>query len=505
MTFSETIQRYRLHLLGIILLLLCVYFSVLKGMVLQWYSDDNYSHGFLVPIISGYFLYDRRAAYKNTVVSPWRPGLAVIIFGLLQFILGYLATENFTMRLSFIVLLAGLVLYLFGRELFRQLLLPLGYLIMMVPLPYILYNMVAFPLKLFITRCSVALLQLFGIVVLREGNIIMFPATTLEVADACSGMRSIMSLLAMGIAIAFFIRMTPTKRTMLISFSIPVAIFTNMLRVVITGVLVHNFGAQVAEGLVHELSGLLVFVVAMAILVWIGSLLESEDNVSVPMEPSAVTSSYRVDHLSLRCFVIVAALLLLTAGYKGVHADVMIPLNQPFSAFPRAHAEWIMTAEETFNAATLELLKPTDYLSRTYRDASGVKVKLYIGYHGGGEGTGEIHSPRHCLPGSGWQEVSSTRTILDSHGERINLVKASYMQGDRIENIFYWFQVRNSSLSSEFALKIAEFTGSMLHRRRDAAFIRVSFPAADGTTGSFEAGDRFIKEFYPVIRGFIPQ
>lgn len=274
MTFSESIKTYRLQLLLIIPLLIGVYYRIVPEMVKEWYHDENYSHGFLVPLIAGYFFYIRWPDLKQRLIKPDGVGLGLIGLGLLQLVIGWLATEYFTMRSSLIVLLAGMTLYWFGRELLKAMLLPLGYLIFMVPIPYIIYDMLAFPLKLFVTRISVAFLKIVGVVVMREGNIIMFPATTLEVADACSGIRSLISLLALAVAYAFFVRTSNTRRWIIIASAIPIAIATNALRVIMTGILAQWWGAQAAEGFFHEFAGLVVFALAMALLVVVGAVLK---------------------------------------------------------------------------------------------------------------------------------------------------------------------------------------------------------------------------------------
>jgi len=277
MTFSESLKTNRTWLLLALLLLANLYRGVLPGMVHQWYEDANYSHGFVVPFIAGYFVYDRRLKLADVTVERWWPGFALFSFGLLQLVLGWLATEYFTMRSSLVVVLAGLALFFFGKGLFRLLLLPLCYLLFMVPLPYIVYDSVAFPLKIFVTKASIAFLKLAGVVVMREGNIILLPTTTLEVADACSGVRSLISLLALAVAYSFFIRLTPLKRCLLILAAIPIAVCANAVRVIGTGFLAQYWGARAAEGFFHEFAGMAVFVVAIALLVSLGALLSERD------------------------------------------------------------------------------------------------------------------------------------------------------------------------------------------------------------------------------------
>jgi EpsI family protein len=164
-----------------------------------------------------------------------------------------------------------------------------------------------------------------------------------------------------------------------------------------------------------------------------------------------------------------------------------------------------MTNQIEFDADILSKLKPTDYLYRQYIDSSGKAVDLYIGYHGGGKDVGEIHSPKNCLPGSGWYEVSSRRGEVQVPGGTINLVRAVYQKGESKELFLYWFQVRDRSISEEYSLKMAEIVNSAFHRRRDASFIRVSVPVDSGIDQATARCERFIRDFEPVIREFLPR
>lgn len=266
-----TLNRVPLAIVG--LALAGAYYPVLSYMILQWYSDPNYSHGFIVPLVSGYMLYQNREALKEVALTPSAWGLPVIVIGLLAFLVGYLGTEYFIMRISFLIVLAGIILFLFGKALLRGISVPFGYLFFMVPLPYILYDAVAFPLKLMVAKYSVMFLHALGVVVWRDGNIIMFPNIELEVADACSGMRSLFSLLALAVALAYFTQKTKVRALILALSSIPIAILANSIRVIVTGILAKHFGSKAAEGFFHEFAGLAVFAMAMAMLIGVGVLL----------------------------------------------------------------------------------------------------------------------------------------------------------------------------------------------------------------------------------------
>ena len=259
---------------GLVVVLLAVlYAPIVPGMVGDWYHDPNYSHGFLVPLISAYFLWEKRGELATVAIKPNGFGLVVILAGLFMLVFGYAGTEYFTMRSSLVFLVAGIILYWFGWEIMKVVALPVGFLLFMVPLSYIVYDALAFPLKLFITKVSVVSLKAMGVVVWRDGNIIQFPETVLEVADACSGLRSLMSLLALGVAYAFLALNGVVKRVFLVLLAVPIAIVTNMARVIGTGILEQYYGAAAAEGFFHEFAGLAVFAMAMVLLVLSGAIL----------------------------------------------------------------------------------------------------------------------------------------------------------------------------------------------------------------------------------------
>jgi exosortase D (VPLPA-CTERM-specific) len=516
MTFAETVRTYRWYLIGMVLLLTGLYWKIVPPMVQQWYQDENYSHGFIVPLVAGYFLCSCWDELKDTPVTRWNAGLIVILFGLVQLLVGWLGTEYFSMRSSLIVILAGTVLYLFGIGVFRIVLLPIAYLFLMIPIPYIIYDAAAFPLKIFVTKVSVLTLKTIGIVVMREGNVIMFPTLTLEVADACSGIRSLISLLALAVAYAFFLRISPWKRLILICAAVPIAVFTNAVRVIVTGILAQYWGTRAAEGFFHEFAGFVVFAVAMAMLISLGALLGRGKKKTVDIRERESDSGLQAPALRqggeacgrkpmVGKFVCIFILLTAVALYLNLHKDLEVPINKTFDQFPRVVSGWRMTQEFAMPDDIQKVLKASDTLTRRYVTAEGETVDLYIGYHGGGKESGEIHSPKQCLPGSGWFELSTMRRSLDVAGTKVNLVQAAYQKGESRQLFLYWFQVQDKSISDEYSLKIAEITNSIVNRRRDASFIRISIPFESDEQGAVATGERFVRDFMPALREFLPE
>lgn len=281
-----------------------VYFSVLAKLGYDWWSDENYSHGLLIPIVIGYILWTERERLSRVREHPslvW--GASLVIFSLLALWVGTAGAELYIQRMSLVLMLAGITIYFWGFRLLRLLLVPLGLLILAIPIPAIIFNKIAFPLQLFASRCAVWAMRLFDIPVLRQGNVIeLMPrgareTKKLEVVEACSGIRSLMTLLTLAVVFAYFTRPRGDdgsdagsgggggflrriksygfwRSIILVGSAIPIAIFTNALRVSGTGVLAHYYGTQVADGFFHSFSGWVVYIVAFLLLFAVGWLLD---------------------------------------------------------------------------------------------------------------------------------------------------------------------------------------------------------------------------------------
>ena len=273
--FTNTVQR-KLDLRTVSLGLLAVsaawlYADVVSRLVSDWYHDDNYSHGFLIVPLALFFAYERRHQLGAT---SWRPmtgfGLTAVAGSLLLLIAGTLGSEFFLTRVSLIGVLAGSVLFLLGPGHLRILAFPLAFLVLMIPVPAILFNQIAFPLQLVASRFGESVLAMAGVPVLREGNVIILASTTLEVVEACSGIRSLVSLLTLGIVFGYFMDQRLSVRLVLALATVPIAIVTNGLRVAGTGIAAHHFGPATAEGFFHMFSGWLMFLTATLMLLAVG-------------------------------------------------------------------------------------------------------------------------------------------------------------------------------------------------------------------------------------------
>jgi exosortase len=254
---------------GTVLLLACfgyLYSHVLIKLVHDWDTDDNYSHGFLIIPIALYFVWERRAKLKETARNPNNWGILLVFLSMAMLLAGVLASELFVARISILGTIAGIILFLFGWNHLKILLLPTAFLLLMIPIPAIIFNQIAFPLQLLASRFGEAALLICQIPVLREGNVINLANTSLEVAEACSGIRSLISLLTLGIVFGYFADSRIWVRIILALGTIPISIAANGMRVAGTGIAAHFYGPAAAQGFFHSFAGWSIFIAAFIMM-----------------------------------------------------------------------------------------------------------------------------------------------------------------------------------------------------------------------------------------------
>jgi exosortase len=243
-----------------------LYRQVIVKLVSDWYHDDNYSHGFLIVPLALYFVWERREKLRSIPVAPTAFGLVIVAGSIMVLIAGILGSELFLTRISILGTIVGVVLFLLGWQHLRALIFPVAFLLLMIPIPAIIFNRIAFPLQLLASQFGESVMGFADVPVLREGNVLILANTTLEVAEACSGIRSLVSLMTLAIVFGYFSDPRGWVRMLLALSSVPVAIVTNGLRVAGTGIAAHRFGAAAAQGFFHEFSGWLVFISAFVLM-----------------------------------------------------------------------------------------------------------------------------------------------------------------------------------------------------------------------------------------------
>jgi exosortase len=254
--------------------IVCLYAGTLVSLARHWASDEEFSHGFFVIPLAAYFVWERRRALLEAPVRPSMAGFALVGASLLVFIAGRFGAELYLTRVSLLGVLAGIVLTLGGWKRLRIVAFPLAFLLLMVPLPSVVFNQITFPLQGVASRAGEAVIAAAGVPVLREGNVLHVPGRALEVVEACSGIRSLMSLLMLAIVLGYFTERRIGGRIAIALAAVPIAIVANATRVAGTGLAAYWISPAAAEGFFHSFSGWIVFVVALAGLLAFQRLIE---------------------------------------------------------------------------------------------------------------------------------------------------------------------------------------------------------------------------------------
>jgi exosortase len=240
-----------------------LYAPTLKLLVWQWYNDADYSHGFLVPILSAYLIWARRDKLRSIPRNPSIWGMVVVLFSIGVMYLGSLGAENSLARLSFIGVICGLIVYFVGSKALRAMAFPIAFLLFAIPMPTVVYNEIVFPLQFIASKFATGTLEMLNLFpIMREGNVLILPGMRLEVVEACSGIRSLMSLLALAAGYGYVVERSVAVRWFMVLAMVPLAIVSNGLRIMITAIMAHYIGPKAAEGFMHEFSGWVIFVVA---------------------------------------------------------------------------------------------------------------------------------------------------------------------------------------------------------------------------------------------------
>lgn len=270
---TAPVYARRSSVLLLALLTIGLYARVIRGLAIDWWDDPNYSHGLLIPFFVAFVFWRERARYRHLLVQPSNAGFVAMLAAIVLLLAGSLGSDPLTTRISLLMLLAGLVLFLGGRAALRAAAFPLGCLVLMIPIPTILLNEIVVPLQSLASQLATTALEGFGYAVLREGNILNIGDSGIEVAEACSGIRSLFSIIALAVGYGCITKSRAWVRVALVVAMVPVTIAANAVRVVSAGMVAYHLGPDRVEGFLHTFSGLLVFATAVCLMVIIHRML----------------------------------------------------------------------------------------------------------------------------------------------------------------------------------------------------------------------------------------
>jgi exosortase len=360
--------------LALLLLFAWLYASILAHLFLQWvgpHSDPNFQHGIFVPIFALFVLWQDRKRLQAIPSDPSWTGLPLVYLSLFLLIVGVLGADIFLPRVSLLLLLAALMILFQGWKFFRAVLFPWAFLILMIPIPALLINRVTFPLQLLASKLAFGLLELVNVPVLREGNLLTLAAMQLDVAEACSGIRSLLTLVTLAIIYGYLMEPRKWVRVVLAVAAVPIAVVANSFRVFGTGLLVQYGHAEQAEGFYHALSGMVIFAVALIMLFVVHRVISlvcvpKTSPKSVPVASSDATRQHLQERAaqeipvrggSLRFGAVAVPMLAMAIGLQAHSTTEIIPPHQPLSSLPSQIDGWTGT-DETLDQETLDILGP---------------------------------------------------------------------------------------------------------------------------------------------------
>lgn len=505
---------------GIVLLLLTawLYAAILTRLFLQWVGpahDPNFEHGIFVPLFALFVLWQDREKLKAIPANPSWVGLPLVVLSLVTLVVGVLGAENFLSRVSLLILLAGLILQFRGWTFFRAVLFPWAFLILMIPIPNLIIQQVTFPLQLLASKLATGMLQLVGVPVLRQGNMIVLARLPLDVAEACSGIRSLLTLVTLAIIYGYLMETMIWVRVLLACFAVPIAVVANSFRVFGAGMLVQYWDPDKAEGFYHTFEGWLIFVVALIMLFVVHRIItliwksapEIPRELPLPQkQPEAVVPA----KTGAPSFAIVALLMLSTAG--GLQArshNEYFPPREPLSSLPEQIDGWTGT-DQQIDQQTLDVLGAGEFLVRDYENVTPLQpaINLYIAYFPTQKTGDTIHSPNHCLPGAGWVPISREMIQLSrADGSSFPVNRYVVSKAGERQLVLYWFQAHGRVVASEWQAKYYLVADAIRMNRSDGGMVRLMSPMSHGETRE-AAQARILQlgsQFIPLLDNYIPR
>ena len=509
---ASAVYQFPRWALALLALLTCgsfyVFWDSLRFMFGQWQTDE-FSHGFVIPLISLFLIWQRRKTLQSIEFKGSWVGLIWVLAGLAIEVIGQLSTLFVIQHIALLVVIWGLALSLTGWTGLRLLRVPLGILVFMVPLPILLLNTLSSELQLISSSVGVWLIRLAGVSVFLEGNVIDLGTYKLEVAEACSGLRYLLPLMTLSFLMACFFNVRLWKRIVLFLSSIPITLLMNSLRIAAIGVMVDHWGASMAEGLVHEVQGWMMFMFSVGILLIEIMLLSRIGPDRRPWRevfgldtPAALPADLprRQRVIAPPLLASAAALLLFCVLAASMPArSLEIPERETFASFPLQVAQW-SGRREAMDRVYLDQLKLDDYLMADFTEPGARAVNIYVAWYDAQSAGEATHSPRACLPGGGWRILDQHSMTLDevsvgTQPLRVNRALIGY--GDQQELVYYWFLQRGRVVTNEYLVKWYLLVDALFRHRTDGALVRLVVPISAGMTAA--DADRELRGFAAAV------
>jgi len=466
---------------------------VLSGLYNVWNLKPEYSHGFIIPLISTFLIWRRREELRQLPFTGSWSGLILIAAGLGLRLVGELTTMQTIEHYAFLLVIYGLVLSLTGPVVFRRLWVPLLMLVFALPLPSFFDNALSLQLQLLSSQLGVAVIRTAGISVLLEGNIIDLGSYQLEVAQACSGLRYLFPLMTLAAIVAYLFQGALWKRVLIFVSSIPITVAMNGLRIGFIGITVDRWGSGMAEGALHDFEGWLVFMFSAGLMLLTAAglarigprKLTLRDAFNPPPLPPAGTSATTVKQVVPRSFITAVVLVLVAAAFGVLMPSQATAQTAParvdFGAFPARIDDW-QGQRDSLQAVYLDSLQLDDYVLIDYHTPGRPPVNFYSAYYGTQDANRHVHSPRDCIPGGGWEVQRIEQRMFPKVGAAgaFPINRAVIQLGASRQVVYFWYQERGRHLTNDYVAKWYLFWDALTEHRTDGALIRFVAPVPKG-------------------------
>lgn len=513
-------------IIAISVAIVVLFAPVLAKLGIDLWNDENYSHGLLVPFVIAFILWREKDRLANMAFAPAKViGVVSIVAAILMLLAGTVGAELFTQRVALIGTFIGVILYLAGWRWLVALATPLILLLLSIPIPQILFNRISFPLQLWASQIAVWVIRLVEVPTLRKGNVIdILPrgatqTISLEVVEACSGIRSLMTLVVLGLVLGYFTRTDENgdlrfgmfsgrdilRTAILMIAAVPIAMVTNAGRVAATGVGAYYYGISATEGPAHDVSGILVFVVALALLLGLNFALKrilsrhpSETSEFAAYVPGSVPSI-----IPIIVLILVGALAVNWFAFR----PELTPERQKLSALPKKLGDWNQRGDEfKFDESIEAVLRTTDYSMREYTLPNGRIGNIYVGYYSTQRTGATYHSPQNCLPGAGWV-LNEPQRVEITRGDGTKFMANRYIIENGIyrEIMIYWYQGRGRIEASEYRDKLGTVIDSVTRRRSDGSMVRIMTSVGHDEKESLAAATDLASKLADQLQPFLPE
>jgi len=489
-------------------------FGGLSDLVTRWHKQEEYSHGYFIPLISLWLLWRRRQALVESrgQASAW--GLLALAAGAAMLVVGELSAIMVLVQLAFLVFLVGLVLCYGGISLLRLTLLPVAVLLFCIPLPYFIESQVTWRLQLLSSELGVLMLRALDYSVYLEGNVIDLGSYKLQVIEACSGLRYLYPLLSVGFLMAYMYPAALRWRSVVLLSTVPITVITNSLRIAIVGILVERWGSGMAEGFLHYFEGWIIFIACQVVLVLEIMLIERytlrRSIVDVQQFPQVKPVPPSGSGYAGRAGLPVAAVLLTLLAFLVAQTvsgrEEIKPQRTSLRLFPTVLETWQAT-ESSLPVEVERYLGLQDYVLADYVGAKGERVNFYSAYYASQRKGVSPHSPQVCIPGGGWV-ISNLGTVEFplADGTRLGAVRVLIDRAGERALVYYWFDQRGRRISNEFAMKWYLLRDAIVRNRTDGAMVRVITEV--GRNEDVRAADERLRQFVrlaaPKLGAFVP-